>query len=80
MCLAGNAMVTQLPHFACRNFLQPFMRLMDTQFLYQIPPKLPGNGVFWAPADGRRRYNVLLGNNLDLPQFGIRPVIHKYRR
>ena len=67
MCWAGNAMVTELLQLAYRNFLQPFMRPEDTQFLYQIPPKLPGNSVFWTPAGGERRYNVLLGNDLDLP-------------
>jgi len=69
----------QLSHFDSAHFfavLRGFLQAMDTQFLYQIPPKLPGNCVFSAPPGGCRRYNVLLGNDLGFPKFGTRTVIY----
>jgi hypothetical protein len=39
----------QLSHFDSAHFfavLRGFLQAMDTQFLYQIPPKLPEAGIF----------------------------------
>jgi hypothetical protein len=79
LLLHPGRVTSQLSHFESPQFLavlRAFLQVMDTQFLYQIPPKLPGNCAFSTPPGGWRRYNVLLGNDLGFPKFGIRTVIY----
>jgi hypothetical protein len=57
-----TAVVTGLPQlFAFISFGR------HTQFLYQISPKLPAASTFSVPPGAQRRYNVLLGNDLEFP-------------
>jgi len=60
---ATAAVVTALPQLFAIISAHP----RHTQFLYQISPKLPGAGFFLVMRGGRRRYNVLLGKDLDFP-------------
>src|SRR5450755_1342781 len=69
--LAGTPVVTGLP--------QLFAAIPHAVFISDSA-KITRPGSFSITPARLRRYNVLLANDLDLPGFGIRPVIHKSRR
>jgi hypothetical protein len=43
----------------------------DTQFLYQVSPKLPCAAIFLSLPAAQWRYNVLWDKDLAFPWFGI---------
>jgi hypothetical protein len=48
-CLGRELRLGSLDYCNC---LQSFSAAWHTQFLYQIPPKLPGSGIFSVPSQG----------------------------
>jgi outer membrane protein OmpA-like peptidoglycan-associated protein len=55
-----------------RNYLQPSAHAV----FISDSAKITRPGSFSLTRNPRQRYNVLLANDLDLPWFGIRPVIY----